>query len=161
MSSTTARPVGVLSLVTVAVMAGLVLMGLPSGAHTDVDITIRDYRFHPATITVPADEPLTLTFINEDEVGHDVTFGRQVELEEGRPAGYAEDLLAGLEFDIEPRAALSRDADNHTMLTVAPGSAVTLRVVLPTSRTGAWEMGCFQTAGCHYIAGLHGEVLVR
>ena len=161
-TTTRARSLGTITIVILGVLALLLIGdGIIGGPPTELDVTLRDYRFEPDPMAIAAGELVTMTFTNEDDVAHDISFGRGVEETDGRPVGYAEDLLQGVALDVDPRTALSSDALEHTTITVAPGTTVTLRMVLPEAREGPWEVGCFQTEGCHYVAGLHGELDVR
>ena len=97
---------------------------------------------------------------NEDDIAHDISIGRQVVEEEGRPLGYEQDLLATVDFTVVPSGARSQSVSGppSTLITVVPDETVTLTVTFPESLVGAWEVGCFHSEGCQYNAGLRGTL---
>src|SRR5258706_7944622 len=51
----------------IAVLAALALTAAgPAAAETTVTLTLKDHRFTPAEITVPAGEPIHIVLINQD-----------------------------------------------------------------------------------------------
>src|SRR5690349_823445 len=51
-------------------LLGLVLMAC-GGPRTEITVTFTDFMYAPNTITVPVNQPITLTFKNEGAVEHD------------------------------------------------------------------------------------------
>jgi plastocyanin len=128
-----------------------------------VEVVMQDYRIEPATLTLPAGEPVRLVFVNQDEVSHHVTFGRDVVEEDRRDVGFAEDLFAGLEPRVSPVGAqveLPPPYRGFTVL-VRGGQTVTIDVTLPEDRVGTWQAGCFTARGCYYRAGLAAQIVVE
>lgn len=125
-----------------------------------LDVTMEDYRFEPSSLTVPAEQETELVLRNRDDVAHDFQAGRSVMETDDRPVGFEEDLFDGVALDIEPAFA-RHTVGGQSVVTVPPGAEVALRFTLPTSKAGAWDIGCFHSEGCHYVAGLHGELTVE
>lgn len=128
-----------------------------------LEIAMEDYRFVPPEVTVPAEEPVTLVFDNHDEVGHHVTFGRDLIVEDGVEVGYEQDLFASAPVQVSPsraRVGPSEGFPNFTIL-VEPGATVEVITTLPTDTAGTWQLGCFTARGCHYRTGLVGELTVE
>ena len=47
-------------------LLGLLFLGAPAAHATDYVLTIKDHRFSPAEIKVPANQRVTITVVNED-----------------------------------------------------------------------------------------------
>jgi plastocyanin len=156
-------------LVGAVILAALVLVFADIGGTgplttgTEVEVVMEDYRFVESEVRVPAGEPVTFVFVNQDEVTHSVSLGRTVTEEGGRAVGFAEDLLADLPVRTVPASALTTPQAPYTGLSVAVhgGEEVRLEVTLPESRTGTWQLGCFTGRGCHYQAGLAATLYVE
>ena len=149
-------------LVALLVDAGEAEPGRPD-AEGVVDVTMRDYRFEPDELFLPAETPLTIRIVNEDSNVHRVTFGRSVIVEDGLQFGFEEDLLADLDPVVLPRRAVVGGMDHEGPLEVSidPGEVAEIAVTIPGERVGEWEMGCFNACGAHYRAGLAGWVHVE
>ena len=126
-------------------------------------LTMQDYRFDTSEFVLLAGEPMTLRFVNRDEVSHHISFGRGIVEENQRAVGFEEDLLAGLDLRVDPPGAHVKLSPPYRGTTVLArgGETVTIEVVVPEDRRGIWEMGCFTGQGCHYRAGLAAEVTVQ
>lgn len=100
--------------------------------------------------------------VNRDEVSHPLSFGRDLIESDGRPAGYAEGLFAGVDARVTPTSALlpPEGPDASSTVQVRGGETVTIEVTLPDDRAGGWEVGCFLAQGCHYEAGLNATLTV-
>jgi hypothetical protein len=128
-----------------------------------VEVTMRDYRFDTPELVLPTGEPVALRFVNDDEVSHHLTFGRQLVEEDQRAVGFEDDLLEGLDVRVTPSGA-EVDAPPPTRGTTVlarGGETVTIEMTLPEDRRGTWEVGCFTGRGCHYRAGLGLELVVE
>jgi uncharacterized cupredoxin-like copper-binding protein len=164
MATTTRHPLAITALVALLAVAGVLLADTVRSREqprSEVEIVLGEYGIEPTSVAVPAGEPLTLTFTNTATAARDVGFGRDVVEQDGRPVAYAEDLLEGLEVRVDPVSARSVAPDGARVFTVAPGRAVTLRFEVPVDRAGEWELGCFSSRGCHYVAGLHATLVVE
>jgi plastocyanin len=147
-------------------VAVLVLADLPGGGTPDRsawEVVLQEYRFEPGELTIPAGQPVTLTFDNRDAVTHDVSMGRLVEEQHGRAIGFGEDLLEGIPLEVTPRSALRspRPPYQGTTITVPGGQRVEVELTVPAQRVGEWQLGCFTGRGCHYRAGLAATLHVR
>jgi len=132
--------------------------GTPAGTADDdgrLEVVLEDYRFDVGTWSVPAGRPVTLVFINRDDVSHPLTFGGTLIERDGRPVGLTDELFAGLTPRVTPAAALQPpvETDGFT-IQIAGGSTVTIEVEFPIDRIGTWNVGCFLGRGCHLGAGL-------
>jgi hypothetical protein len=112
---------------------------------------------------LPAGEPVTLVFVNTQDFNHNLTFGRSPVERDGRPVGFDEDLLAGVDARVTPPQAwiASGDADRGVTINVAANSTVTAELVLPSDRVGTWQAGCFVGPGCDPRVGLAAELTVE
>ncbi|MCA1782169.1 MAG: hypothetical protein LC679_08355 [Intrasporangiaceae bacterium] len=146
-------------------MATLMLLesGDRPGRDGVLELVVEDYAMAPAEVTVPAGEEVTLVFVSESEFTQNLTVGRSVIEEDGRPVGFQEDLLAGLDATVEPRTAWIDPTSIFDMVTlsVSPGQSVTVDVTFPEDRVGVWEIGCFLGNSCDYRVGPAGEITVE
>jgi hypothetical protein len=126
-----------------------------------IEIAMEDYSFVPDDVTLPAEQPLELTFVNRDDAPHHVSFGR-APVTEGAEACFGDDLFEGLSPAVVPERALVTSGDGTATFEflVEPQETVVVRVELPADREGEWEMGCFTARGAHFRAGLTGTVHV-
>lgn len=161
--------VGVLALLVVGAVAAIVLLpGLADDvARPDrdgvVEVVMDEYRFEPATVAVPAGEPVTLRFVNDHEFANHISFGHRVVEENRRAVAFAEDLFEGLAPRVVPVGAVVTPEPPYQGFTVLVqgGQTVTIEVVLPEDRVGTWQIGCFTGRGCHYRAGMAAELIVE
>jgi hypothetical protein len=128
-----------------------------------LEIVMEDYDLRPSEFVLPAGEPVTLVFTNAQDFNHNLTFGRSLVEQNGRPVGFEEDLLAGVDARVTPpQAWIASGADNHGVtISVAAHSTVTAELVLPTDRVGTWQAGCFIGPGCDPRVGLAAELTVE
>jgi hypothetical protein len=146
--------------IAVVIAAAVVVTrpGLPPGtadADGRLEVVLEDYRFDVDAWTVPAGRPVTLVFVNRDEVSHPLTFGGTLIERDGRPAGLADDLFPGLTPRVTPPSALQPPVETDGFTVQVPGGAtVTIEVEFPADRIGTWNVGCFLGRGCHLGAGL-------
>lgn len=161
---------GILVAVLVAVAALLLVVFARSGPGAGepdadgaltVELAIRD--FQPDHLVLPTETPLTLTFVNHSDVGHDIAFGRDTVEESEHPAAPAVDMLAGVDVTAEPHDALVRPTENDpfTAIRVETDETVTVSFTLPADRTGEWVLGCFTAEGCYYEIGFRADVTVE
>lgn len=170
MDTRTRTSVG-LVLVLVVVVAVIALSGRDGGsgatgrpdASGQLEVVLEDFEVDPAALHLTAGEPFTLVFVNRDEVSHHLSFGRQVVSDEGREAGYAEDLFADLDLTITPDVARAEPTvpGGGTTILVPAGRSVSVATTLPDERVGTWELGCFTGGGCSYRAGLAATIDVE
>lgn len=161
------RIIGLIALLAVgAVTLAVVLSGSSGdrpGRDEVLEILVEDYALTPAEFTVPAGEEVTLVFVSESEFDQNLTIGRSVIEEDGRPVGFQEDLLAGLDATVEPRTAWIDPTPifDMTTLSVDPGESVTVDITFPEDRAGVWQIGCYLGNSCDYGVGPAGEMTVE
>lgn len=128
-----------------------------------LEIVVEDYELRPSAFTVPAEEPVTLVFVSRNEFTQNLSFGRSVIEDGGRPVGFAEDLLVDLEATVEPSSAWidpTATIDAVT-LSVKPGANVTVDVTFPAESAGVWQVGCYLGNSCDYQVGPAGELTIE
>jgi len=164
------RRSGIVGLVAVSVVGAVTLavIVLQSGEDRPgrdavLEIVVEDYAMTPAEFMVPAEEEVTLVFVSDSQFDQNLTFGRSVIEEDGRPVGFQEDLLAGLDATVEPRTAWIDPTPTFDMVTLSvdPGGRVTVEVTFPEDRAGVWQVGCFLGNSCDYRVGPAGEITVE
>lgn len=159
--------VGALAVLLVGAVTVGVLLFEPGGDRPGRDgvleIVVEDYALTPEAFTVPAGEAVTLVFVSENRFTQNLTIGRSVVEEDGRPVGFREDLLEGLTATVEPRSAWIAPTAlfDAVTLSVKPGASVTLDVTFPEDRTGVWQIGCYLGNSCDYRVGPAGEMTVE
>lgn len=99
-----------------------------------------------APITLEAEARHLIRLINEGGATHEIHFGRDADLVE--PA-YKEDLL-GTEGE--------HGAHGFMAVVLEPGEAATMMFVIPETKKGEWEVGCFMTG--HYEGGQRAPLIV-
>lgn len=99
-----------------------------------------------APITLEAEERHLLRLINEGGATHEIHFGRDADLVE---RAYKEDLL-GTEGE--------HGAHGFMAVVLEPGEAATMMFVIPETKKGEWEVGCFMTG--HYEGGQRAPLIV-
>lgn len=119
-------------------------------------IAMTEYAFEPSAWTVPAETPITLRFVNNDDVTHQISMGRDVTEADNRAVAFSTDLLEGLDLAVEPATALTIAEQPYagTAIEVHGGRTVDVEVSFPADRVGEWHVGCFTGLGCHFRAGL-------
>lgn len=99
-----------------------------------------------APITLAAGERHMIRLHNEGASAHEIHFGRDANLEERI---YRENLLG-----------TEGEHGEHGFLAVVlqPGEATTVMFVIPETKRGEWEIGCFMPG--HYEGGQHAPLVV-
>jgi len=99
-----------------------------------------------APFTLESGEMHLIRLKNEGAVTHEIHFGRDPDLE-GR--FYREDLLG-----------TEGEHNNHGFMAVMiePGESSTMMFVIPDTKKGEWEIGCFMPG--HYEGGQHAKLTV-
>lgn len=157
---------GVLLLAVAAAALVAVLGGDPAdrpGADGELELTIADYHLEPAEFTIPAEQPVRLVITNTDNHDHDLTIGRGVVEQTGRPARFEQCLFAEAEAHATPSQALiaPSDAVPTATLSIDAESTVTLELMAPAELAGTWQVGCFIGPGCDYRMTLTGELTIE
>lgn len=122
-----------------AMVALLVLTACGADNPTAVTVEMRNSRFIPSTLTLPAGEQVRITLVNRDPIEHEFVLGTPTEQEHHERA-------ADLSHDGTPGAA-----------SLAGGERQTIVVDVPTE--GPWLFGCHRPG--HYAYGMKGSVTIR
>jgi uncharacterized cupredoxin-like copper-binding protein len=119
-----------------------------------IEVTMTEFAFSPATITLDAGEKVTFKLKNTGLVEHDFMAGRQ-----GTPGkGYALDWIAKAVDGARPPHTHAGEAAMGEGVRVSADWTLTLTVVVPQEK-GEYEFGCFVQG--HYEAGMKGKLIIR
>jgi uncharacterized cupredoxin-like copper-binding protein len=129
----------------------------PSG---EIRITMSEYKFQPSAIQVKAGQEVRLVLVNAGKKTHELLIGRGVKTEEGKPAGYQENLFASIQVQVSGEN-FEYEEDEHAVV-VKPGGKATIVFTVPEGWSGelVWEMGCFEDNGVHYEEGMKGQLTI-
>jgi uncharacterized cupredoxin-like copper-binding protein len=99
-----------------------------------------------APITLAAGERHLIRLHNEGQAAHEIHFGRDADLE---ARSYRENLLG-----------TEGEHGDHGFIAVVlePGEAATVMFVIPETKRGEWEIGCFMPG--HYEGGQRAPLIV-
>lgn len=111
-----------------------------------------------APITLKAGESYALELHNVGHVLHELQIGRDPGTEDGHPHDYQTLLFDGVETTVEA-GDVATISETLAEIQLQPDAIATLDFTLPASKTGTWEIGCFQPG--HYEAGMHAPVIVQ
>lgn len=133
-----------------------------NGRTVNQTIEMTEYSFQPATLDLRVGDQVMLKLVNKGALEHEIMFGRDVMMEEGRPSGYQTDMFDAA--GTEPKVKGGEVAHSHThgghMVVIPPGKETTLSFTVEEKMAGEWEMGCFLLSGTHYDSGMKGKVVV-
>jgi uncharacterized cupredoxin-like copper-binding protein len=127
-----------------------------------VTITMRDFSYTPATVTLQAGVPAEITLVNKGKVAHEwMAYGMP---KPGMPMGgemgheWVEQTNYFHMVSVQATGGrVTRHAGDVMEMQVAPGKSATMRFT-PTKK-GTFEMGCMIEG--HYEAGQHGVLTVK
>ena len=115
------------------------------------------------TVTINADELISIEFYNDGFEKHEIMFGRGgFMMEEGESHGYMENLFDGVmvvmrgESDGNEFEVMAGDL---LEITLDAEAALTIEFIVPESKAGTWELGCFLKD--HYEKGMHSSLVVK
>ena len=136
----------------------------PDSADSVISITMKNFKFVPSNITIPAGEKVTLKFHNKGTVTHAFMAGNVLtkELE-----GFKNGLFSGMTVVKKVNGKTSKKTyhDQSLMLGVKPNHTATLTFTMPESKEGSYHFGCFKTTGTHnvkhYKLGMKGTIQVK
>ncbi len=156
------------SVVIVVVALALVVATLGEGTARPgrdgvLEIVMEGNDFTPSRMIIPAEEPVTLVFVNDNDAARNVAFGREVTETDGIPTGLQEDLFAGLSARVEPGRGWIGPSESVPVVTISVGgrSSTRVHVTFPRDRVGDWEMVCFRGRGCDPRVATVAEVTIR
>ncbi|MFB6285803.1 MAG: hypothetical protein ABEK03_04400 [Candidatus Bipolaricaulia bacterium] len=110
------------------------------------EITSDGRREKNAPIELPAGEELLIRVINEGNVIHLISMGRDADA--SGLGGYRENLFGG-----------GAIGSGFVSVNVTPGNEFLLHIFLPDDATGEWEIGCFVSG--HYQAGMKAPLIIN
>jgi plastocyanin len=175
-------------IILIIVLGGLIIVGCTSKTPEEVTFTIdmTEFAFTPERLDVKVGQQVTLNLVNKGQLPHEIMFGRDVAMENGRPSGYKHDMFE--EAGVEPVVMLIEEGqhidaeDEHTeseeheddehaenedhghegfmVLLNETGEEGSISFTVTEDMVGEWEMGCFELDGVHYTAGMVGTFVV-
>lgn len=110
------------------------------------EITSDGRREENAPIELPAGEELLIRFINEGNVIHLISMGRDAD--PSGLGGYRENLFGG-----------GAIGSGFVSVNVEPGNDFLLHIFLPDDAAGEWELGCFVSG--HYQGGMKAPLIIN
>jgi uncharacterized cupredoxin-like copper-binding protein len=142
------------SVILAAACGGSVPAAIDPAQGRVIEVTMTEFAFSPATITLTAGEKVTFKLKNTGVVEHDFMAGRQ-----GTPGkGYALDWIATAVDRATPPHTHAGEAAMGEGMRVAADWMRTLTVVVPQDK-GEYEFGCFVPG--HYEAGMKGKLIIK
>src|SRR5947209_12486146 len=90
-----------------------------------------------------------MTIQNTGKFTHEIWWGQDPQMQEGRLDGYSKGLFNGVSVAITGIQAPGQDpfevdANDLTEIALTPGQTLTVEFTLPDKAKGEWEIGCFQ-----------------
>lgn len=127
---------------------------------TFIQLQMGELYFKPEPIRLKAGETVQLELINEGQQEHEFMVGREVEMHQGQPDGYATDFFKGVKLSHKTENGKTQQESGHgTMVMLDGNSKATLTFKVPDNRKGEWEVGCFVIG--HYQSGMKGKLIVE
>ncbi len=154
----------------------------------ELTIDMTEYAYEPGELEFQVGQEVTLILTNSGTLEHEILFGREVMMTDGRPNGYMVDMFetAGVEPDVTMEMADEdhTEGDEHTeeeehsegeenteedehahsgfMVKVPPSDdTYTMSFTVTEDMLGEWEIGCFLLDGVHHISGMAGSLIVE
>jgi plastocyanin len=170
-----------LFLLILVVSVAVVLVGCASATPEPVSYTIdmTEYAFTPDRLEAKVGQQVTLNLVNKGQLAHEIMFGRNVMMMDGRPSGYEQDMFmeAGVEPEVMVMEAEHEEGEDHDeeagheegeehghegfmVLLNKTDDQATMTFTVTEDMVGEWEIGCFELDGVHYDAGMKGVFVV-
>jgi len=140
----------------------------------ELTIEMSEFAFSPQDLEFQVGQEVTIHLVNTGALGHEIMFGRNVEMEDGQPHSYETDMF--MVANVEPEISMvegnqHNDGESHEdemeeehdgfMVEVPTGDdEYTMRFTVTEDMIGEWEIGCFDQNGIHYTAGMAGTLTV-
>jgi uncharacterized cupredoxin-like copper-binding protein len=131
-------------------------------------IEMTEYAFNPNTIEAKVGQQVTLELVNNGALVHEIMFGRDVMMMDGKPSGYQVDMFeqAGVEPEVMMMEGVAEGEheEEHTGFMVVlqkTGDSASMTFPVTEEMVGEWEMGCFELDGVHYTSGMKGTFIVN
>jgi uncharacterized cupredoxin-like copper-binding protein len=158
------HPILVMIVFTLALILIACSPGAPQLEPVTFQMDMTEYAFDPPSLELSVGQQVTLELTNSGQLDHEIMFGREVMLEDNRPAGYMEDLfeVANVQPEVSSDDQLPPEEGEHGFMVILPPGG-TARVTFPVTEAmvGEWEIGCFEQEGVHYDAGMHGPLTIQ
>jgi hypothetical protein len=118
-------------------------------------ITMDEYHFTVEgqqpndPIQLKVNQPYAMTLKNTGKLSHEIWWGKDTQMQEGRLDGYSTGLFDGVSVTITGTQASGQDpfeinSNGLTEIALNPGQVLTVEFTLPDKAKGEWEIGCFQ-----------------
>ena len=136
---------------------------------TVVEMTMKDYAYEPADVTVPAGEPVTLNIKNTGTVEHYFVVGDTIASDgEGVRANLFRDVSLEKrkqtkgEHEEDDGEGHEEEEHHENEFELPPGGQGSITFTLPESKAGTYTIACFETTGGkkHYELGMRGTLTV-
>jgi len=134
---------------------------------TAIEVTMTDYAYTPARITVPAGKTVTLEFTNEGTVEHYFVVGDTISSTNDE---FQQNLFSGVSIEKRKQTEGHEEAEeegheeehHENEFELPPGGSGSMTFTLPASKAGTYTIACFETAGgdTHYQRGMEGTLTV-
>jgi uncharacterized cupredoxin-like copper-binding protein len=137
---------------------------------TVVEMTMKDYAYEPADVTVPAGEPVTLKIKNTGTVEHYFVVGDTI-ASDGE--GVRENLFRDVSLEKRKQTEGEHEEDDQgngheeeehheNEFELPPGGQGSITFTLPESKAGTYTIACFETTGGnkHHELGMRGTLTV-
>jgi len=146
----------------------LVACGKQPAEPVSIDVEMSEYAYSPSTLEVIVSQEVTINLSNVGVLEHELMLGRQVDVQDGKPNGYQQDMfeVSGVEPVITGSVAGGESTDDHmhenpgVMVVLPSGQAGSIKFLVTREMVGEWEMSCFSQDGVHYTAGMVGKLVV-
>ncbi len=154
----------------------------------ELAIDMTEYTFEPGDLDFQVGQEVTLNLTNSGTLEHEIMFGREIMMTDGRPNGYKVDMFEAA--GVEPEVSMEMADEEHTegyehteeeehsedeehteedehahsgfMVKVPVTHDIyTMSFTVTEDMVGEWEIGCFLLDGVHYDSGMVGKLTVN
>lgn len=144
--------------------------GVPDPVEITLDLT--EFAYAPEVLELQVGQVVTLIINDGGNLKHEIMFGRDVVMHDGKANGYETDMFefAGVSPDGMMDMTGDGDDDEHAedgmdhmgwMVMNPAGSGVTIiEFTVTADMVGEWEIACFEDDGAHYDDGMRGTLTV-
>lgn len=147
-----------LAALLIAVLAACGKKEEPLTAARTIDITLTEFKMDPPELRLKAGETVRLNVRNMGAVEHQFTIGRGPGMHNGS-MGFSSDFMDGMRMETMMQNGTSGKGQHGMEMMMRSGGSGQMTMMVPTDRTGEWEMACFLPG--HYEGGMHGRVIVE
>jgi plastocyanin len=170
------RSVFIFLIVGIAALLLTACAGAATPEPVNLTIELSEYAFSPAKIDLKVGQEVTFTIVNVGALEHEIMFGREVMMTDGRPSGYMMDMFESAHVEPEVMMETGMEMgdehqdeedvhgdDEHAGFMVylpAGDDKAAMTFTVTEDMVGEWEIGCFELDGVHYDAGMIGTLVV-